>query len=74
ICQVSAFVGCTLFQIILLLNTLTKNPEQEAPSAENTPIDEDKKTSIREKSRKRIEEVKTPEVIHLGASDRIRNS
>ena len=74
ICQVSAFVGCTLFQIILLLNTLSKNPDAETPSPENTPIGEDKKTSIKEKSRKRIEEVRTPEVIHLGASDKIRNS
>ena len=30
--------------------------------------------SEKEKSRKRIEEVRTPEVIHLGASDKMRNS
>ena len=47
---------------------------QDLPPPESTQIDEDKKTPIKEKSRKRIEEVKTPEVIHLGSSDRIRNS
>lgn len=74
ICQVSAFVGCTVFQIILMLNTLTKNPEGETLSPEGTPIGQNKKTSIKEKSRKQIEEVKTPEVIHLGTSNKIHNS
>ena len=74
ICQVSAFVGCTLFQIILLLNTLSKNPEAETPTPGSTPIDQNKKTTIKEKSRKSIEEVRTPEVIHLGTSNKIHNS
>ena len=70
ICQVSAFIGCTLFQVILLLNTITKNPEAGTPSSESTPVNQNKKTTIKEKSRKSIEEVRTPEVIHLGTTKR----
>ncbi|MBO4319313.1 MAG: hypothetical protein J5857_02470 [Treponema sp.] len=72
ICQVSSFVGCTLFQIILFLTA--GSDHQETDEGNKTPVDEKKKTSIKEKSRKRIEEVRTPEIIHLGASDRMRNS